>query len=242
MVRAEGSSAADSSASVRHGCGRHPSEDVDGATRGGFQRPAELPVGEVHRRHSGAAKQRECDQPRLAGLDVSGLGPCSRAGRVVERFLRQLPRAGPCDRGPTAERISSAWHWKYSHARNQRHGQTVPGKPTARNIVSQFARNIVSRDRASPSQSLPKVRASGADTAATPRGLSRGPSFPREIQARSKKSRLSLSVPVRVADIPREGQSAPPRVARCDHASPGRRRWADTPVTTPILGVSTRVR
>ena len=30
------------------------------------------------------------------------------------------------------------------------------------------------------------------------------------IQARSKKSRLSLSVPVRVADIPREGQSAPP--------------------------------
>src|SRR5271157_1796593 len=30
------------------------------------------------------------------------------------------------------------------------------------------------------------------------------------IQARSKKSRLALSVPVRVADIPREGQSAPP--------------------------------
>ena len=29
------------------------------------------------------------------------------------------------------------------------------------------------------------------------------------IQARSKKSRLSLSVPVRAADIPREGQSAP---------------------------------
>ena len=69
-----------SSSSVRRGCGRRPSGDVDGATRGWIPATAELRVGAVHSRDSGAVTQRQCVRAPPAGDAVSGRGPCSREG------------------------------------------------------------------------------------------------------------------------------------------------------------------